>query len=287
MKSYRIPEMAKKYLEYDMIQAHTELPEFPESRIRLLFTFLANQRTPLIHSELYSLVVSLVQFGMDTHDMIDSESGRLQEKEMRSRQLKVLAGDYYSSRFYQLLAQAGQVDMIRSISKGVTEVNKLKVTLYTRMKQLKVTAEEYVSQYVRIKTELFHAFTAILDEKMAIIWTELLHSVGRCEVVMEELIRSEKPEAFDGSWGYWHVMDSGTDEEKRKLTSDSASEATFTLSLLAKYDVRGQLSEKLKQSVQHVQSLVSKLESDKLVRELQQLGESFLRPLLPAASAFE
>src|SRR5262245_61503284 len=130
MKSYRIPEMAKKYVEYDMIQAHTELPEFPESRIRLLFTFLANQRTPLIHSELYSLVVSLVQFGMDTHDMIDSESGRLGEKDMRSRQLKVLAGDYYSSRFYQLLAQAGQVEMIRRISNGVTEVNKLKVSLY-------------------------------------------------------------------------------------------------------------------------------------------------------------
>lgn len=287
MKSYRIPEMAKKYVEYDMIQAHTELPEFPESRIRLLFAFLANQRTPLIHSELYSLVVSLVQFGMDTHDMIDSDSGRLAEKEMRSRQLKVLAGDYYSSRFYQLLAQAGQVDMIRRISNGVTEVNKLKVSLYMRMKQLKMNAEEYVSQYVRIKTELFQAFTSVLDDKMALIWTELLHGIGRCEVVMDELIRSEKPEAFDGSWGYWHVMDSGTDEEKRRLTSELANEPTFTISLLAKYDIRGQLTEKLKQSVQQVQSLATKLESDKLVRELQQLGDSFLRPLMPAASAFE
>ena len=54
-----------------MIQAHTELPEFPDTRTRLLFTFLSNQRTPLLHSELYALVVSLVQLGMDTHDMID------------------------------------------------------------------------------------------------------------------------------------------------------------------------------------------------------------------------
>ncbi|WP_219836529.1 heptaprenyl diphosphate synthase component 1 [Paenibacillus sp. R14(2021)] len=284
MKPYKIPEIAKKYVEYDMIQAHTELPDFPETRIRLLFTFLANQRTPMLHSELYSLVVSLVQMGMDTHDEIDSASGRLAEKEMRSRQLKVLAGDYFSSRFYQLLAQAGQVDMIRRISDGVCEVNKLKVNLYMKMKQLKLTAEEYLNQCVQLKIELFTAFTAILDEKMSGIWAELLQGFGRCEVVLDELMRSEKPERFSDSWAYWHVLQVGTEEEKRRL-SEQLHEPSFIASLISTYDVRGQLADKLRQSVAHMQGIVSKLESDKLMRELQQIGETFLRPLLPAASA--
>ena len=136
---------------------------------------------------------------------------------MRSRQLKVLAGDYYSSRFYQLLAQAGQVGMIRRISNGVCEVNKIKVNFYMKMKQLKLTAEEYLNQCVQVKTELFTVFTEILDEKMARVWTELLQGLGRCEVVMDELLRSDKPEQFNNSWGYWHVLQVGTDEEKRKL----------------------------------------------------------------------
>ncbi|SFI55874.1 heptaprenyl diphosphate synthase [Paenibacillus sp. UNC496MF] len=283
MKPYKVPEIAKKYVEYDMIQAHTELPAFPDSRARLLFTFLSNQRTPLLHSELYTLVVSLVQLGMDTHDLID-ESGRVAEKEMRSRQLKVLAGDYYSSRFYQLLAQAGQVGMIRRISNGVCEVNRLKVNFYMKMKQLKLTAEDYLNQCAQIRTELFTVFTDILDDRTARVWTELLQGVGRCEVVLDELKRSDKPERFGGSWGYWHVLNVGTDEEKRKL-ADDPQEPSIAASLLAAYDIRAELAEKLRQSVAAVQSVIARLDSDKLVRELQQIGETFLRPLLPAASA--
>jgi heptaprenyl diphosphate synthase len=284
MKSYRIPEIAKKYLEYDVIQKHTELPAFPDQRVRLLFAFLANQRTPMLHSELYSLVVTLVQMALDTHDMIDSDSGRVPEREMRSRQLKVLAGDYFSSRFYQLLSQAGQVDMIRRISDGVCEVNRLKMNLYMKMKQLKVTAEEYINHCVQLKTELFQAFTGVVDDKMARIWSELLQGFGRCEVMMDELARSEKPERFGGSWGYWHILHVGTEEEKRRL-AERTEETSFVLTLLAKYDIRNQLAERLKLSVQQVQTVVAKIESDKLVRELMQIGESFLRPLLPPASA--
>ncbi|WP_274651651.1 heptaprenyl diphosphate synthase component 1 [Paenibacillus humicola] len=284
MKLYRIPEMAKKYIEYDVIQKHTELPAFPDSRIRLLFAFLANQRTPMLHSELYSLVVSLVQLGMDTHDLIDSDSGRVGEREMRARQLKVLAGDYYSSRFYQLLSQAGQVDMIRRISEGVCEVNRLKMNLYTRMKLLKVTAEEYINHCVQLKTELFRAFGGIVDDKMSRIWPELLHGIGRCEVIADELARAGAPERFGGSWGYWHILSEGSDEEKQEL-SRRQEEPSFIQTLLAKYDIRSQLAEKLRQSVQQVQTIASRIESDKLMRELMQIGESFLRPLMPAAPA--
>ncbi|BBH20997.1 hypothetical protein Back11_23420 [Paenibacillus baekrokdamisoli] len=283
MKPYKVPEMAKKYVDYDMIQTYTELPDFPDSRIRLLFTFLANQRIPLLHSELYSLVASLVQLGMDAHDMIDSNSGHVSEREMRSRQLKVLAGDYFSSRFYQLLSQAGQVDMIRSISAGVCEVNKLKVNFYMRMKQFKMSAEEYLNQCIQIKTELFQAFTSILDEQMVRVWQDLLQSVGQCEVVLDELTRSEKPEQFSGSWAYWHVLGEGTEEEKRAIMNQTDEFANVS-SLVIKYDIRSQLTEKLKQSVEHVRAVVSRLESDKLVQELLQIGETFVRPLIPAAS---
>ncbi|MBW7473448.1 heptaprenyl diphosphate synthase component 1 [Paenibacillus oenotherae] len=283
MKSYRIPEIAKKYVEYDMIQTYTELPAFPDSRIRLLFAFLANQRTPQPSIELYSLAASLVQLGMDTHEMIDSESGHVSEREMRSRQLKVLAGDYFSSRFYQLLSQAGEVDMIRRLSSSICEVNRLKMNLYTRMQQLKVTAEDYLNQCVQLRTELFQAFTGILDDGVARIWSELLQGIGRCEVVADELSRTDMPERFDGSWGFWHVLHEGSDEEKRKL-AEKSGEPAFIPSLLVKYNIRSQLADQLKKSVDHVQAVASRLESDKLVRELMQIGDVFLRPLIPAAS---
>jgi heptaprenyl diphosphate synthase len=141
-----------------------------------------------------------------------------------------------------------------------------------------------LNQCVQLKTELFHAFTDILDDKMIRAWSELLHGFGRCEVVLDELNRSEKPERFGGSWGYWHVLHEGTEEEKLRL-AEKPEETSFVVSVLAKYDIRSQLADKLKHSVTHVQAVASRIESDKLVRELLQIGETFLRPLLPAASA--
>ncbi|CAH1221181.1 hypothetical protein PAECIP111893_04675 [Paenibacillus plantiphilus] len=283
MKSYRIPEIAKKYVEYDMIQTYTELPAFPDSRIRLLFAFLAHQRMPQSTIELFSLVASLVQLGMDTHDLVDLESGHVSEREMRSRQLKVLAGDYFSSRFYQLLSQAGQVDMIRRLSQGVCEVNRLKMNLYIRMGQLNLSAEDYVHQCTQLRTELFHAFSGILDDGVVRLWSDLLEIVGRCEVIMDELNRCDEPERFHGSWGFWHVFQAGTDEERRKLARQS-DEPAFIEGLLVKYDIRSRLAEMLHNTAGHIQSIAAKLESRKLADELRQIGDAFINPIIPKAS---
>lgn len=167
MKTYRIPEIAQKYVDHDIIQAHTALPDFPDARLRLLYAFLNEQEPHKTHSELYTLVVSLVQLGMDTHDLIDTDLERRTEPEMRSRQLKVLAGDYFSATFYQLLSQAGQIDMISKISGAVSEVNRLKVNLYVRMRQLKMSAEEYLSLTVQLKATLFEIFSGVLEGSLS------------------------------------------------------------------------------------------------------------------------
>lgn len=39
MTTYRVPNLAKKYTNYDMIQRHTEIPNFPDGRVRLLEFF--------------------------------------------------------------------------------------------------------------------------------------------------------------------------------------------------------------------------------------------------------
>lgn len=44
MKPYRIPQLAKPYTDYDMIQRHTELPPFSDGRGHLLYIFLGRGR---------------------------------------------------------------------------------------------------------------------------------------------------------------------------------------------------------------------------------------------------
>jgi len=284
MNSYRVPEIAKKYVEYDMIQHYTELPEFPDMRARLLFAFLSNGSRPSQWNELYPLVVSLVQMGLDTHDMIDA-GGHRAEPEMRARQLKVLAGDYFSSRFYHLLSQAGQIEMIRKISDAICEVNRVKLNLYTRMNQLKVTAEEYIGTCTELKTGLFRLFGGMLEERISSLWPDLLHGFSRCEVVLSELERIDSPERFEGSWGYWHVMQEGTEDEKAQLVQPAREEG-FVLALVMKYDIRSQLLEKLRTASHNLQSIVKGLDSDKLTEELALIGERFQRPFAAQPMAY-
>ncbi|MFC4103730.1 heptaprenyl diphosphate synthase component 1 [Paenibacillus xanthanilyticus] len=284
MNAYTIADIARKYVDYDMIQSHTELPFYPDSRTRLLFAFLANPSAPNPNSELYALVTSLVQLGMDIHDRIDNESGPRTEPEMRSRQLKVLAGDYYSSRFFHLLAQAGQVHMIRLLSEGVCEVNRLKMNFYMRMKQRKLTAEQYWRERIGIATELFAVFTGILDDKSAGLWTELLLEVGRCEVAVSELSRCGQPELFTESWGYWHALEAGSGEERSRLMEMSEPDSAFIRSIIEKHDIVNLLHEKLTQSAQRIQRTAEGLDSGMLASELAGIGEAFLLPPAPAAS---
>jgi heptaprenyl diphosphate synthase len=276
MTTYRIPEMIKRYTDYDMIQNHTELPEFPDFRTRLLYAFLNKNRLFTHRSELYSFVTSLVQLGLDTHDMVPVSDDRKEKLAARSRQLKVLAGDYFSSRFYHLLSQAGQIEVIRQLSAAICEVNRLKMNLYLLMKQVKLTAEEYISQTVDIKMQLYLSFTHLLEEMYASVWPEILRGFTRCEVLAQEIFRSETLENFRCSWAYWHVLQSGTKDEIRQLIGEE-TESGKLKSILMKYNVTAQLYQMLEEQLASLIAKINQLGSEKLIKELLQIGEPLLR----------
>ncbi|GBG12036.1 heptaprenyl diphosphate synthase [Paenibacillus agaridevorans] len=267
MAKYRISELTSSYINYDMIQAHTDLPPPAEPRLRLLYAVLNEENDSREHSELYTTVVSLVQMGMDTHDLIDTDTRRKTEKEMRSRQLKVLAGDYFSARFYQLLAKAGQIGMITKLSDAVCEVNRLKVNLYSRMRGMRLGADDYFGYAVQLKSELFGHFASLLEGSLSRVWPELLSGISRCEVAIEELERSEDANRFDRSWAYWHLLQVGNEEERHRL-ADGVYEQDYIATLLHKYDVRKHLAAKLGSGLIALKTAIGRLESDKLIREL-------------------
>lgn len=276
MNSYRIPEIAKQYTEYDMIQIHTDLPDFPELRTRLLFAFLNGDNKLRSLSELFSLATALVQLGLDTHDLVTASNEVKEKKASRSRQLKVLAGDYFSARFYHLLAKTGQIDMIKQLSNAICEVNRLKMSSYMKMKQLKMTAEDYIHHTVEIKSQLFLTFSEVMSEAYKQAWPDILRGYVRCELLFDEIFRVESTANFKNSWGYWHINQNGTRDERKQLQVEEA-DPTKVRTLLHKYNISSQLYQLLGAQTKQLQDRVKKLESDKLQSELFHMGEPFLR----------
>ncbi|WP_136606195.1 heptaprenyl diphosphate synthase component 1 [Paenibacillus dokdonensis] len=284
MKPYRVPQLAKKYVEYDMIQKHTELPPFPDARVQLLYIFL-NQGTSktTVHSELFSLVTSLVQMGIDTHETIDTQEGKPGEGFMRSRQLKVLAGDYFSSRFYQILSQKGQIEAVSRLSQAICDVNVLKMNLYGKMKSLFMSAEEYLRQTVQLNMQLFLSFTPLLEESLHDLWNTLLRNVSECETVAREMQRSSN-EPYIYSYSYWHILDVASEEDKQALRERKIDNKDWK-KLMLKYKAGEHMAEKLRQAVNGVQSILKSVKGDSRFREIGQVLEPFQRQLHASGSA--
>jgi len=278
MSRTRIDQLAGKYLGYDMITLHTDLPDFPNGRISLLYTVLSHQPNAETNKELLSVATSLVQMGLDTHDMVENAPGAaaVGTKGMRTQQLRVLAGDYFSSRFYHLLSQAGQIETVRLLSEAVCNINRLKMSFYGKMKQMKLNAEEYLHYGAELKSGLFLSFAGLLTGLHAKLWPEIVDRFSRCEMLLQEIGKVERKSSLAGSWGVWHILQEGA-EEDRRLLSDRTEDTNLIQTLLHKYDISEKLGALLRQSVLQLQSLIQKLQSDKLANDLQPLLEPFLK----------
>lgn len=191
MSTYDISKLAAVYTDYDMIKAYTELPPFPKKRVQLLQVFLSNgalksEERDDVH-RLYALAVALIQMGLDTHDMVDAESEPTDLQQMRSIQLKVLGGDYLSSRFYALLAAEGRVDFIQMIAQAISELCHLKMRYYLDMKKMRLTIEQTIQRISAMKMQLFLPFTQMMKSQFAERWKSLLQCVSSCEVIVEQM----------------------------------------------------------------------------------------------------
>jgi len=287
MSRARINQLASKYMSHDMISLHTDLPDFPDGRISLLYAVLSHQPSSA-HKELLSVVTSLVQMGLDTHDMVENAPNGTTNglNGMRTQQLRVLAGDYFSSRFYHLLSQAGQIEMIRRLSEAVCNINRLKMNFYGKLKQMKMNAEEYLHCGAELKSGLLLAFTGVMGGLYERLWPEIVERFSRCEILLHELAKVEKLSSLSGSWGVWHILHEGA-EEDRQILIERGDENHSIQPLVHKYEIAEKLSALLRQSTAQLQALLQKLQSDNLLRELQPLIEPFVQAGQQRATALK
>jgi heptaprenyl diphosphate synthase len=257
-----------KYTEYDLISAHAKLPDFPELRMNVLHAFL-RYTTPVASQpklqEAIALAVSLMQHGLDTHELVNGKEGT------RERQMTVLAGDYFSSRFYQLLSQAESIHAIALVSQAVCDVNRLKMNVYLKTKRLLLTAEEYLRSAVEINTHLYVAFTSWMDEVYRKTCPPIMRTIAECECIAREITRVQ-PERIKNGWAYWYVLQNGTPDEMEWLVQGKLDE-TKLQTILLKYNIAGKLTDMWETKISELRNLLRSVQSDKLADELLQLTE--------------
>lgn len=266
MNVNRVKQQAAQYLSYDMIQQHTELPSFPDFQVQLLLAFLHPDLQRDRRDELYSLVLSLVQIGLDAHDEVSVHNDETEIAEMRSKQIKILAGDYLSGRYYELLAAAGEIDAVRRIAEAISDVNQMKISLYLRKQQRDLSGEQYLQQLLAIRTRLFLAFEGDVPEEQRKTWRDLLTTGTKALILKQEWQHLTELSGDYEGWAVWELLSLVTEEDRSKvlavLDKPEALRAWFETHRIAE-----RLEAECERTAEELQQLTANIRSEPLYED--------------------
>ncbi len=126
------------------LHKYTGEPDVREDRLFfLLLPFLNGEQWTDEHEQA-GIAVAIIYSALSAHDQIKESNAS-----SKSQQLTVLAGDYYSGMYYQILAKQSNIALIRSLSNGIIEISEKKASVYD---QLHRTFNEWMSTIVSIES---------------------------------------------------------------------------------------------------------------------------------------
>lgn len=167
-------------VSHEVLTRYVEHPPISFLRMKLLYLFLTQLglAKPMIHR--YIVTSSLVQLGLDSHEKIGQGKEETLQA-IRRRQLTVLAGDFFSSKYYYLLARSGDVRGIRQLAKGIEKINEYKMKLY---RETNMDAEVYLHRKTEIEAQLLLSFVEEMACDKKEIWSKFIYQM----ILIEQLV---------------------------------------------------------------------------------------------------
>ena len=100
-------------------------------------------------------IMSATTVGIVHASLLEHEKIKEYNATSKSQQLTVLSGDYYSGRYYQLLAQTENILLIQKLSKGIVTRCEHQIKLYEPLEQ---SLQEWIESLTVIECELIAQF---------------------------------------------------------------------------------------------------------------------------------
>ncbi len=156
-----------------------ETPFIDDDKLLLLISIMDQLDLSDRQRKNYALTTMLIQIALDTHEHVSNEkiSGT---PELTSRQLTVLAGDYYSGLYYKLLADTDDITMIKVLAKGIKEVNEHKITVF---QQEFDGIEKLMTSIKIIESSLL---AKIIDYFQVTVWSEVVSNLLLVKRLLDE-----------------------------------------------------------------------------------------------------
>ncbi len=141
LRLQELRRFVERAMEQPVLRDALVLPAL--SQLQLLLGALAVAQAELadeVRSRLLTAMM-MIYHGLCMHETVEEGAVPVQER----RQLTILGGDYLSSLFYKVLADAGYLDAVRVFSKAIAAINEAKMSRH----QARFNHLYYEPEYLR------------------------------------------------------------------------------------------------------------------------------------------
>lgn len=179
---------------YPYIEKYIGKPSVPIFFVQMVYSIMRSYSLPAERIHHYCVATAFLQMGIDTHEQVSTgEETTFFGK--RSRQLMVLAGDYFSALFYRIMAEQGETKAIIRLSKAVCDINEAKIDLYS-LRNKKNTLRSPTALLRRVQGNLVTAVADLFHpvEEGENPWVPFAENVMVLDYLLEDKVRGQ----FDG-----------------------------------------------------------------------------------------
>lgn len=165
------------HVRHRTLLKHLDEPAIDENRLFYLLLPLFNKENWTEEHYESAITVGIIYSALATHDEIQELNATSKEQ-----QLKVLAGDFYSGRYYEILAHSGNIPLIQKLSQGIVKRCENQIKVYEANEY---TFEEWLQTLVVIESELIEQFFRLynFEQYIPVIQKGLLLSRLREELM--------------------------------------------------------------------------------------------------------
>lgn len=129
----QLKKMIETKLSQSYLEKNLKTPSIDMDKLFILNYMYKQSNVPTVDRQQYILTTMLIEIALQIHDSISIDNtSEMSETEI---QLSVLAGDFYSAKYYHLLAQVGDIEMIKLLATAIKNIseNKMKLIYPTEM----------------------------------------------------------------------------------------------------------------------------------------------------------
>jgi heptaprenyl diphosphate synthase len=273
-----VKELVKKYTYHPIIRRHLEINPFSSMRQHMVFLMLRQASVSTQAAINYVVTISLVEIGMDLHDQV-SLNETTDGETLRLRQLKVLAGDFFSSQYYRLLAHAEESDLIGVLSEAICKVNLYKLTEGIHRDDHTLSVDLLKQLTIERRAALFDALVARYAKEEQGLWNTLYRSMLWLEWLQDELETLDwKEDALDGLSNRF-LLEKSLLDEKMYLLQGGQETKLKRKAMIYKYHLHTWLRVEMEKALLQVNECVQNINSNNVKHEIEILTYPFSRYL--------